>query len=93
MPPTDRYPPLELTPQQRKSRTLQALLAQLVGLAARRPVLIVLEDAHWLDPTTLELFGLVVEPHAGISSAARVITFRPEFRPALDGPRACAALA
>jgi DNA-binding SARP family transcriptional activator len=46
-----RYPPLELTPQKRKGKTLRALLAQLGGLAAREPVLMVLEDVHWIDPT------------------------------------------
>src|SRR4029077_15524195 len=51
----NRYPPLSLTPQKRKEKTLRALLAQLEGLAACRPVLMVFEDAHWIDPTSLEL--------------------------------------
>ena len=51
-----RYPPRpDLSPQKRKEETLAALLAQLDGLAARRPVLMVFEDAHWIDPTSLEL--------------------------------------
>src|SRR5207244_11961858 len=45
------YPPLELTPQKRKERTLRALLAQLEGMAAREPTLVVFEDVHWADPT------------------------------------------
>ena len=47
--------PLDLTPQLQRARTLEALVDQLLGLAARQPVLVVLEDAHWIDPTTLEL--------------------------------------
>ena len=47
-----RYPALDLTPQQRRVRTLAALVEQLLGLARHRPVLMVLEDAHWIDPTT-----------------------------------------
>ena len=50
-----RYGPLDLTPQAQRARTLAALVEQLLGLAARQPVLVVLEDAHWIDPTTLEM--------------------------------------
>jgi predicted ATPase len=56
IPTGDRYPPLpELGPQKRKEETLTALLTQLDGLAAQRPVLMIFEDAHWIDPTSLEL--------------------------------------
>jgi predicted ATPase/class 3 adenylate cyclase len=75
-----RYAPLDLTPQQRKSGTFAALLAQLEGLAMQNPTLIVLEDAHWLDPTTLEFFGLVVERTQRLP-VLLVVTFRPEFSP------------
>src|SRR5262249_54180392 len=51
----------ELTPQKHKERTLAALLSQLDGLAARQPVLIIFEDAHWVDPTSLELLTAMVE--------------------------------
>jgi predicted ATPase len=54
LPPDGRYALPPLTPQERKSRTFRALLAQLEGLASRSPVLLALEDAHWCDPTTLE---------------------------------------
>ena len=50
-----RYGPLDLTPQAQRARTLEALAQQLLGLAARQPVLVVVEDAHWIDPTTLEM--------------------------------------
>ena len=50
----DRYPALDLTPQKRKEKTLAALVAQVEGLSAREPVLMVYEDVHWSDPTTRE---------------------------------------
>lgn len=56
-----RYPQEDLTPQQRKDRTLAALLDQLEGLAARRPVLLVCEDVHWADPSTHELLRRIAE--------------------------------
>ena len=53
--PAERYPPLDLTPQRQKERTIAVLLEQLEGLARRQPVLPIFEDVHWVDPTTLEL--------------------------------------
>src|SRR5262249_22578476 len=76
----DRYAPLDLTPQVQKSMTLEALLAQLTGLAARQPVLTIMEDAHWIDPTTSELFGLTIGRVESLP-VLLVITFRPEFPP------------
>jgi class 3 adenylate cyclase len=52
-----RYPTLDLIPEQRRQRTLEALTAQLAGLARQKPVLMIFEDAHWTDPTSLETFG------------------------------------
>ena len=75
-----RYPPLALSPQRRKERTLAALLTQLEGLAARQPVLALYEDVHWSDPTTLELLDQIVDRVPG-SRVLVLITFRPEFRP------------
>ena len=80
----DPYPRLNLTPQRRKDKTLEALLAQLQGLAAKRPVLMVLEDAHWVDPTTQELFELVVNRIQSLP-VMLVITHRPEFSPPWHG--------
>jgi predicted ATPase/class 3 adenylate cyclase len=81
IPSEGRYPPLEITPQQRKARTFAALLAYLEGLAHRQgPVLMVLEDAHWIDPTTLELFELIIERILRLP-ALLVVTSRPEFEP------------
>ncbi len=61
IPAGDRYPPLDLAPQKRKEKTLRALVAQVEGLAARQPVLMLFEDAHWADPTSIELLDLIVD--------------------------------
>jgi hypothetical protein len=61
IPTGDRYPPLNLTPHKRKEKTLHAQLAQVAGLAARLPVLMVSEDVHWSDPTTRESLDLVID--------------------------------
>jgi predicted ATPase len=75
-----RYPPLSLAPRALKERTLHALLAQLKGLAARRPVIMVFEDVHWSDPTLRELLDMTVDRVASLS-VVLIITFRPEFSP------------
>ncbi|MGD9511829.1 MAG: AAA family ATPase, partial [Geminicoccaceae bacterium] len=69
-----------LPPAERKRRLFRSLLAQLDGLAAQRPTLVVLEDAHWIDPTTSELFGLLL-PAIDRKPVLVVITYRPEFDP------------
>src|SRR5216684_2001707 len=55
-----RYPTPELTPQQRRQKTLEALLAQVEAFARKNPVLMIFEDAHWADPTSLEAFGRAI---------------------------------
>ena len=80
IPTGDRYPTLDLTPQKRKEKTLRALVAQVEGLAVRQPVLLVVEDAHWADPTSLELFELIVGRASSLPLLA-IVTFRPEFVP------------
>jgi class 3 adenylate cyclase len=75
-----RYPALELDPQQRRQRTLQALISQLEALTRQSPVLMIFEDAHWTDPTSLELLGRVVERVATLP-VLLIVTFRPEFDP------------
>ena len=74
-----RYPPLELTPQKRREKTLQALLAQLEGLAGH-PIVCVVEDVHWIDATSLEYLSMVVERTPKLPLLL-LITFRPEFAP------------
>ncbi len=74
----DRSLARELNPQRRKEETLEALLTQLTGLAAQRPVLMVFEDVHWIDPISLELLELTVE-RVQCLRVLLVITSRPEF--------------
>jgi predicted ATPase len=84
IPTGDRYPPLNLTPQQRKEKTLQARLAQVEGLAMRQPVLIIYEDLHWSDPSTRESLDLLIDRVPALRVLI-VITFRREFAPTWVG--------
>ncbi len=76
----DHFAPLELSPQRKKERTFAALVRQLEGLARTQPLLMVFEDLHWIDPTSLEFLDLVLAriDRLPILLAA---TFRPEFQP------------
>ncbi|MEH2592295.1 adenylate/guanylate cyclase domain-containing protein [Bradyrhizobium sp. AZCC 1721] len=80
----ERYPPIGLNPVQQRRQTFAALLDQLEGLARQQPVLIVCEDMHWADATTLELFDLAVDRIRGLPILA-LMTFRPEFEPPWAG--------
>src|SRR5215475_9609625 len=73
-----RHPALELTPQQRRQKTLEALTAQVETLSRQKPVLMIFEDAHWADPTSLEAFGRAVD-RIRILRVLLLTTFRPEF--------------
>jgi class 3 adenylate cyclase/predicted ATPase len=73
-----RYPALDLTPEQRRQRTLDVLMSQMQALTRSRPLLIIFEDAHWSDPTSLEAFGRAVDRIATLR-ALLIVTFRPEF--------------
>src|SRR6516165_2955110 len=84
IPTGDRYPPLNLTPKKQKEKTFHAFVAQVEGLAAKRPVLMVSEDVHWNDPTSLELLDLTVDRVASLS-VLLIITYRPEFIPPWTG--------
>ena len=75
-----RRPALELSPQQRKEKTLAALLAQLDGLARGQPVLMLFEDLHWIDPTSLELLTVIVDRVQRLP-VLLLATARPEFTP------------
>jgi class 3 adenylate cyclase/predicted ATPase len=74
------FPPLDLSPQRKKERTLAALLRQLQALARRQPVLMIFEDLHWIDPTSREVLDLTVEKITGLP-VLLVATYRPEFQP------------
>ncbi len=84
--PTARYGrAADLAPQRRRARTLAALVEALVGLSRRRgPVLMMLEDAHWIDPTTLELVGLEIDRIAN-ARVLMLVTSRPDGQPSLGG--------
>jgi predicted ATPase len=74
------YPPLALTPQRQRQKTLETLLAWLYAEAQRQPILLVVEDLHWVDPSTLELLSLLVDQGAQ-TQVCLILTARPEFHP------------
>ena len=80
----DRYPPIDLKPQKRKEKTLAALIAQVEGLSAKEPVLMVFEDVHWSDATTRESLDLLIDGVPRLHVLV-IITFRPEFTPSWVG--------
>jgi class 3 adenylate cyclase/predicted ATPase len=75
-----RYPALDLDPQQRRQKTLEALDSQLQALSRLNPVLMIFEDAHWTDSTSLEVFDRAVSRIATLR-VLLIVTFRPEFEP------------
>jgi class 3 adenylate cyclase/predicted ATPase len=92
LPASPRYPLPPLGPRVKKERTLEALMRHLEGLARHRPLVIVLEDAHWIDPTSRELVDLAVERVRNLP-ALLIITFRPEFQPPWVGQQGVTLLA
>jgi len=72
--------PLNLTPQGQKQKTFEAILALLLALAAEQPLLFIIEDLHWIDPSTLELLDFVVD-HVAAASVLILLTARRDFRP------------
>ena len=80
LPNDGRYPALDLTPEQRRQRTLEALVSQTEALARQNPVLMIFEDAHWTDPTSLEVFGRIVDRVRSLR-VLLIVTFRPDFDP------------
>jgi predicted ATPase len=75
-----RYPALDLEPQQRRQKTLEALTAQVEILSRQKPLLMIFEDAHWTDPTSLETFGRVIDRVRSLP-VLLIVTFRLEFEP------------
>src|SRR3981189_1852185 len=80
IPTGDRYGPLNLSPQQRKDVTVAALVNHWIGLARDEPVVMIFEDAHWIDPTSREVLDLLVD-RVQDTSIIILITCRSEFRP------------
>jgi len=79
LPASEHHQLPNLSPQQKKEKTLEALARQFQGLARRQPLVIVFEDAHWLDPTSRELLDLTVE-RVGSLPMLLIVTFRPELQ-------------
>ena len=79
--PEDRYAPLALSPQRQRQKTLEAIVAILLELAEHQPVLFIVEDLHWTDPSTLELLNLVLD-QTPTASMLVLLTCRPHFQPA-----------
>ncbi len=79
---TPQYSRLDLAPPVRRAKTLEMLIKQLTGLAARQPVLVVLEDAHWIDPTTLEMIERSLDVVMD-ASVMLLLTSRPDNQPEL----------
>jgi class 3 adenylate cyclase/predicted ATPase/ABC-type transport system involved in cytochrome c biogenesis ATPase subunit len=80
----DRYAPLTLSPAQQRRQTMAALLDQVEGLARQRPILLLFEDLHWADATSLELLDMMIERIRRLPLLA-LFTFRPEFKPLWGG--------
>src|ERR1700741_3007056 len=80
LPNDGRYPALDPDPSRRRQRTLEALATQIEALSRQNPVLMIFEDAHWSDPTSLETFGRVVDRVRSLP-VLLLVTFRPEFDP------------
>jgi predicted ATPase len=92
LPASDRHPLPNLSPLRKKEETLEALIRQLEGLARQQPVVMVFEDAHWIDPTSRELLDLTVERIRSLP-VLLVVTFRPEFQPPWTGQPQATTLA
>jgi class 3 adenylate cyclase len=84
LPLPDTSAPLTMSPEQQKQQILQALLTIFLRIAAQQPVLFVMEDLHWVDPTTLELLTLLVD-HGPATRILALWTFRPDFSPPWTG--------
>jgi class 3 adenylate cyclase/predicted ATPase len=84
IPEDGRYPVVDVSSQKKREMTLTALLDQLIGLTALKPVLMVFEDAHWIDPTSIDLLDRIIARVANLP-VLLVITFRPEFQPTWVG--------
>jgi TolB-like protein/class 3 adenylate cyclase len=80
LPVSELHPLPTLGPRQKKDQTLEALIRHLEGLARQQPVLIVFEDAHWIDPTSRDLLDLTIE-RVRTLPVLLIVTFRPEFEP------------
>jgi predicted ATPase len=91
LPNDGRYPALELTSPERRQKTLETLVSQVTTVARQNPLLMIFEDAHWADPTSLELFGRIADKIPNLR-VLLIVTYRPEFNPPWIGRPYVAAL-
>jgi predicted ATPase len=91
LPNDGRHPSLQSPPEQRRLKTLDALIAQMEALSRSAPVLMIFEDVHWIDPTSLEALGRTVERLRSLRTLL-IVTYRPEFEPSWIGRPYVAAL-
>jgi len=84
IPTGDRYSPLTVSPDELKKQIMMAIVHIIVAMAVQQPVLVVVEDAQWVDASTLELVGILIE-HLRANRVLLLITFRPEFQPPWHG--------
>src|SRR5262252_3893587 len=80
LPLAERYAPLTLTPERQKQKTFEALLTWLLREAERQPVCLIMEDLHWVDPSTLEWLSLLID-QIPTARVLMLLLFRPDFRP------------
>jgi class 3 adenylate cyclase/predicted ATPase len=80
MPLDQKYPSSTLSPERQKLLIFETMLGVLLEIASRQPLLLVMEDLHWADPTTLEFLNLIVDQLATTRIFA-LFTFRPDFNP------------
>ncbi len=78
--PVERYPPLDMAPQRRKQRTITALVERIARVSHQQPVVMLIEDIHWIDPSSLEMLDALVERVRDLPVLA-VMTYRTEFVP------------
>ena len=81
IPSAERYAPLDHSPVRRRMRTLEVLVAVIEAIGAQRPAILIAEDLHWADPSTLELLQLLVSSASQLPLLG-LFTGRPEFQPA-----------
>ena len=88
----DRYLPLALTPERQRELTLLAIMELFGAMAARRPLVLSIEDVHWIDPTSSELLERLIArvPHASI---LLLVSFRPQYKPPVSDSESIVHLA
>ncbi len=77
---SERYPLLEMSPQRQREKTIETMIVWLIAESRRQPMLIVWEDLHWVDASSLDLFNALMD-HVPSAAIFAMLTFRLEFKP------------